>query len=122
MKNKNRSLEIDFYEINEEECLKFTFVERFLAQDAKEGVEKWNDFFSSINQGEKIPVIWDCLKMTGFDNKARVTWQKAIKKFKKQIETVWLITDSKTITAGAKLMSAFTSFKIKVIKEESYIL
>jgi len=60
--------------------------------------------------------------MSGFENKARVIWQKAIKRLKNQIAVVWLITDSKTIKTGAKLMSLFTSFEIKVVKTEKEIV
>ena len=59
--------------------------------------------------------------MTGFENKARVIWQKAIKELKKQIDCVWLISDSKIIRAGAKVMSAFTSFSLNVVNDESKI-
>lgn len=118
MNEVKKSLEIEFFEINDEDCLKFTFVDKFLETDAEKGVEDWKDIFNSAEDGVKLTVVWDALEMTGFDNKARIIWQKAIKKFKNQIGVVWLVTDSKTIKAGAKLMSAFTSFKIKVVKSE----
>ncbi len=122
MNEEKKSLEIEMCEINDEECLRFTFIDKLLEVDAVDGVEEWKEIFSSAEDGEKIKVIWDCLEMTGFDSKARVAWQQAIKQLKKQIDVVWLITDSKAIKAGAKLMSAFTSFKIKVVKSEVAIL
>jgi len=122
MNEEKKSLEIEMCEINDEECLRFTFIDKLLEADAVNGVEEWKEIFSSAEESEKITVIWDCLEMTGFDSKARVAWQKAIKQFKKQIDIVWLITDSKAIKTGAKLMSAFVSFKIKVVKSEAAIL
>jgi len=117
-----KTVEIELCEVNNEDCLKFTFVDKLIEKDAIEGVKEWEDIFSSVDINEKTTIIWDSTHMTGFENKARIIWQKTIKKLKQQIKTVWLITDSKTIHAGAKLMSLFTSFEIKVVKLEEEIV
>lgn len=44
--------------------------------------------------------------MTGFDSNARA---------------VWLISESKIVRAGAKVLSTLSGFKIKTVKSESEI-
>jgi len=112
--------EVELVDFRGDSCLKFTFRGHLTSEDAELGVKEWRDFFNSTG-GEKVVVIWDSTQMTGFDNKARIIWQHAIKEMKSQIECVWLITDSKVIKAGAKLMSLFTSFCLKVVDSSDKI-
>ena len=121
MEVEPKSLEIELYNLKNEDCLKFTFTGNFKGEDAISGVEEWKMLFKPIEE-EKTPLIWDCLEMTGFESKARTTWQHAMKELKDKIDTIWLITNSKIIKAGAKLMSAFTKFNIKVVKSEEEIV
>lgn len=121
MYNDLKSLKIELYHLKDEECLKFIFKDKFKGKDAERSVVEWRDLFASL-KGERIPLIWDCLEMTGYETKARTTWQQAMKELKNQIDCVWLVTNSKIIKAGAKLMSAFTKFTIKVVKSENEIV
>ena len=121
MDEEHKSLKIDLYLLKDEECLKFTFKDKFKEEDAVTAVEEWRDLFASL-KGEKILLIWDCLEMRGFETKARIAWQQAMKELKDQIDCVWLITNSKIIKAGAKVMSAFTKFTINVVKSENKII
>jgi hypothetical protein len=100
---------------NDEAFLSFKFSGDFSEKDAIEGIKEWRELFSSARK-EKLCIIWDCMNMTGYETGARIAWQKAIKELKKRINCVWLVTDSKVIKTGAKLMNAFTSFKLKVVK------
>ena len=121
MEAEQKSLEIELYNLKNEDWLKFTFKGKFKGEDAITGVEEWKNIFAPI-EGEKTALIWDCLEMTGFESKARTTWQQGMKELKDKIDTIWLITNSKIIKAGAKLMSAFTKFNIKVVKSEDEII
>lgn len=112
---ENKSVNLELCILNSVECLKFNFNGHLKTSDAMEGIEEWRKLFKTAN-GDKITIIWDCINMTGFDNKARVQWQQAIKDLKAKFECVWLVTDNKIIKAGAKLMNTFTSFKLKVVK------
>jgi len=120
MSEEVNSLKIELYECRKDECLKFTFKGKFSTQDALSGSNEWKELFSSTNE-EKIMLIWDCLEMTGYESKARVVWQQVMKELKGKIDCVWLISNSKIIRTGAKLMSAFTGFKIKAVKSEKDI-
>lgn len=122
MVDNKKTVEIELCEVNNEDCLKFTFNNKLKEQDAYEGVKEWEDIFSSVDSDQKSVIVWDSTQMSGFENKARIIWQKGLKKLKKQISVIWLITDSKAIKAGAKLMSLFTSFEIKVVKSEKDIV
>ncbi len=114
------NINAELVQLNGEDCLKFTFKGHFTEEDAEFGVNEWKEFFESAGN-EKVVIIWDSKQMAGFDNKARVVWQQAIKELKKQIDCVWLISDSSVIRAGAKMMSAFTSFSLKAVKNEAKI-
>lgn len=120
IQNQESSVNVELIVLKNEECLKFTFIGHFTEELAEYGIREWEYFFASA-EDRKVIIIWDSKQMTGFDNKARVLWQKAIKKFKKQIECVWLISDSKIIRAGAKAMSVFTSFCLKAVKNDNEI-
>ena len=120
MAEERKNINIELVTFQGEDCLKFTFIGQFTEDDAVFGVSEWKELFASAGD-ERVIVIWDSKQMTGFENKARVIWQYAIKELKKQIDCVWLISDSKIIRAGAKVMSAFTSFNLKVVNDESKI-
>lgn len=113
--------DIELCHTNEVGCLKFKFNQHFQAEDARYAVEEWNDLFESAKDS-KINIIWDCLDMKSYEPKALSTWQQALKRMKKRINHIWLITDSKKLKTGAMLMSTFSSLKIKVVKSEDMIL
>lgn len=122
MDKEEKSLDIEMLEINDEDCLKFCFSGKLTKEDAVEGISYWEDIFDSIPEGEKTKIIWDCKEMTGFENSARVEWQHAVKKLKTKIDVIWLIANSKVIKAGAKVMSMFSSFKIKNVDNEDELI
>ncbi len=121
MEEIKKTVEIELCDVNDEECLKFTFSDKFLKVDAEEGATEWEDIFQNVGGDDRTTIVWDTRGMSGFENSARVVWQKVIKKLKPKIGVVWLITTSKVIKAGAKLMSVFTSFDLKVVKSEKEI-
>jgi len=101
-------------------CLKFTFVGMLVEQDAIIAIEKWKEAFQS-KRGEEIVVVWQCLKMKGYDTESRVLWQEALKEMKSQIASIWLVTNSNFIKIGANVMSVFTSLNIRIVSSESEI-
>ncbi len=101
-------------------CLKFTFADRLTEENAKTAVKIWQDSFKSYPK-EKIVLLWDCNKMTGYDPSARNIWQSALKEMKNQIDCIWLITNSSLIKMGATFMSVFASYPINVVKTEEEI-
>ena len=102
-------------------CLKFTFKGELTERDAINAIDEWQTAFNSIPQ-EKITLIWDCLEMTSYESEARILWQDAIKRMKKQIDTIWLISDSNIIKLGARIISIMTSLQISAVDSESKII
>jgi len=47
--------------------------------------------------------------------------KKTIVELSGQIENIWVVTTSKLIMAGAKIMSMFTSFSIKTVSTEDKV-
>ena len=113
-------LSIELCQLSNEDCLKFTFTENFNESQAIEAVDEWKYLFEN-SKGEKTRLVWDCTNMKGYEGKALKVWQQAMKDLKNQIDTVWLITDSNMIKAGAKLISVFSKFSIKVVKSANQI-
>ena len=111
---------IELQQNSSKKCLKFTFEQRLTEQDAKSAIESWQNAFSS-NPNDKFIMIWDCIKMTGYDSGARIIWQDALKKMKNQIECIWLITNSSLIKMGASVMSVFASYPLIVVGSEQEI-
>lgn len=111
---------IEWMEKSGKEFLRFTFTGKFTEQDALPALEKWRQAFA-FKPGEKISMIWDCLKMNDYDYEARTLWQNACKEMKDQIDAIWVMTDSLLIRMGASVISVFTSLKIKVVSSEDDI-
>jgi len=120
MQKNEKSVKLHLCDISNNECLRFIFTGELTADDAEIAVKEWKKLFENLGD-EKLSLIWDCLNMTGFESKARIIWQQALKDHKSNIDTVWLITTSGFIKAGAKLLSTFTKFKMKVVKSEAEI-
>ena len=98
-------------------CLRFTFKGYLDAQSALHAVENWRRQFRRI-PGERIVLIWDCLQMEGYEQKARTVWTKALTEMKKQIASIWVITDSSLIKMGASVMALFSAIDIHIVRSE----
>ena len=110
---------IEWKTINDKEYLYFTFEGTLTEENASRGIVTWRELFGSKKGSHEL--IWDCMNMKGYKPMARSIWQKALKEHKDRIGIIWLITDSKLIQAGAKLMSFFVPYDFKVIKNKSEI-
>jgi len=114
------NLKIEWVNKSQKRCLKFTFNEKLTVEDATSIIEKWQNHFKEFPK-EKIIIIWDCIKMTGYDSSARTKWQSALKEMKEQIDSIWLITNSSLIKMGASFISVFASYPINVVNSENEI-
>lgn len=111
--------EIDWKHLNGKTFLNFTFKGTLTHQDAVGAIAVWKNLFRE-KEG-KQSIIWNCREMKGYEPMARALWQNTIKELKGQIDSIWLISDSATILAGAKIISLFASFNIKPVKSEEDI-
>ena len=101
-------------------CLKFTFQESFVANDAESAITEWRDALKT-KPGERIVHIWDCLAMKDYEQQARTAWSEACKEFSGQIDRIWVVTNSLLIKMGATVISVFSSLNISVVKSEDDI-
>ena len=89
--------------------------------DASKAVLKWEEAFSKSSM-ERIVIVWDCLKMTGYDHEARNLWQHAMNRLKNRIDCIWLITHSAVIKIGARVLSVMSGFRILIVSHEDEII
>lgn len=118
--NTSQNPRIEHCKFENRQCLRFVFKGVLTSQDATQAIEEWTQYFQQ-HPDERFILLWDSLEMTNYEPLARSMWQKTIKQFKHQIDTIWLITDKIVIKTGAMIMSHFTSFDIKVVKNEEEI-
>lgn len=111
---------VEWVQINNTDCLKFTFNDVLTHKEALIASEEWKKVFQNKTT-EKFIVIFDANEMKDYEPMARSLWQKTISDLKSQIDSIWVITDSKIIAAGAKIMGVFTSFSIKTVDSEEKI-
>jgi hypothetical protein len=116
----NHITNVTLASISERDCVKIHFHGKFTKDEAVKASMQWKNFMKQIN-GDKKPVIFDCKQMTDYDPLARIVWQNTISELKSQIDSIWVVTDSKLIAAGASLLGLFSSLKIHTVNLESNI-
>lgn len=102
------------------EFLSFTFPAVLDKKSAEAAIKVWDREFA-LQPGE-TDLIWDCTVMNDYDPVARMQWQKALTDHKKQIRTIYLISDSAMIRAAAKIFSLFVGVNIKPVKAMEEVL
>ncbi len=112
--------QVEWCDLQDKKCLKFTFTGTLTEYGATIAIERWETLCNETPD-KKFNMIWICHQMTGYEPKARIAWQNTLKRFKGKIESIWLVTSSPLIKAGAMIMSAFTSYDVKVVKTEDKI-
>ena len=120
MSKQSNNPEIEWCQISDKECLKFTFQGTLTEINALDAIAQWKEMFST-RKDEKVIIIWQCLKMESYEPMARILWQNTLKELKNQIDTIWLVSDSIIIKAGAKIMSFFTTLNLKIVNSEEKI-
>lgn len=114
IKMKKRNPIIEWHTIDNKRYLKFVFEGKLTNKDAEFAAIKWCEIMDSMSS-DKISLIWECTKMSGYEWMSRSIWQKTIQKYKNQILSIYLVTDSIIIQSGAKILSINTSFDIKCV-------
>jgi hypothetical protein len=106
------------HQANGQPTLTFTFQGKFTYREALKFGEAWREVFNAQPDSQFV-VTFDALEMKDYEAGARITWQKIINELKSQIQEIYLVTDSRFIATGAKLMGLFTSFEIKTVSSKS---
>ena len=120
MSQKEINPKIEWCNVKNNNCLKFTFNGTLTKDDAVKATAQWREYLSPDNINN-VNIVWECTNMTGYEPMARSVWQSALKDLKSKIACIWLITESRLIKTGAQLMSVFTSYNFKVVNSEDKI-
>jgi hypothetical protein len=113
--------EVDTFSRNEKKYIKFVFSGRLEPNDADTAIIEWKEIFSKDTNTRYI-VIWDCVRMQGYDHEARKKWQTALSELEKQIDFIWIITHSTMFKMGAQVMALLTNINLKVVETEDQII
>lgn len=107
---------INWRTINGVRCLYFKFDGVLRINTANRGINRWNNLMTREQENQQHIMVWDCTLMKNYETNARIAWQKNLKKQRGKIVTIWLITNSAIVQAGAEMLSFFTSYTIKTVK------
>ena len=98
-------------------CLRFHFDGYLEAGEAQRLISEWKRIFTD-DPDRKFIVVWNCLKMNGYESDARKLWTDALKGMKPQIQEIRIITESSAIKMGASIMAMVTQTKLRVFSSE----
>ena len=80
-----------------------------------ESTEAWKAYTRQF-PNEQFTMIWDCLKMDGFEMSAHQEWVACMQSEKEQIHKVIVISDNIAIRGAAYLMLKLFTFESLVVK------
>lgn len=118
---KKNEVLVNLATISNNNCLKITFFGVFTKDQAQRAAAHWKEVMSKADEKKKLPVIFDCKNMTDYEPMARMIWQNTINELSKKIDSIWVVTDSKLIMAGAAILGLFSTLKIKTASSEEKI-
>ncbi|HUW06682.1 MAG TPA: hypothetical protein VMW01_10515 [Williamwhitmania sp.] len=119
---ETEAIKIAWCEKKGHKCLVFSFDGFFTEEQAAQAKKRWvEEFATQLQPNEKVPIIFSCLKMTGYDTNARLIWQNSIGELKAQISTIWVVSNNSLFTIAAKTMGFISKFTIKTAKSEDEI-
>lgn len=95
--------------------LRFTFGEHLSEVDAAAAIEDWRACFAE-HPDAKVPIVWDAVKMRGYDSGARRMWTETLKELKPRIGPIWLVSESSVIRMGASVMSMLSGLDIHPVR------
>lgn len=100
--------------INDKKCIIVTYEGYLKAEDTESAVERTIKFLEE-NPGEKLVLVWNCLKITNYEATARKILQKAGADYKDSLEIVYAIVTSPIIIAATEIISFFSPVTIKTV-------
>lgn len=100
--------------INNKKCIIVTY-EGYLKPEETEVAVGQTIKLLEENPGEKLVLVWNCLKITDYDPLCRKILQKAGADYKDSLEIVYAIVTSPLIIAATEIISFFSPVKIKTV-------
>ncbi|MCZ8215914.1 MAG: hypothetical protein O9262_06715 [Cyclobacteriaceae bacterium] len=102
------------------EFLRFEFNGILTPKKAQELCAQWEKYF--VDQPDKtFVIVFNATNMDDYDPQARILFQKYLKGLSKQIDKIWVVTESKIILGGASIMSLIVGLPIKAVRSEEQI-
>lgn len=117
---KNECLDILRIDRQDARFLIFVFRGKLTDRACEEACEIWNDTVQS-DPSVVYTHIWDCEKMTGFEQKAKNRWMDAMNYHSNRTNSIWLISDNILIRGAARLMSKFSRHELKVFRKKDEV-
>lgn len=99
---------------SDQQSLIFTFPPMLTKEAASAAIEVWDQ--QAGKKGREIHLVWNCSSMKDYEPAARILWQDALKKHKKKIGDIWLVSGSRVIRTAAKILAMFVELKIKPVR------
>lgn len=110
------AVEVSQIKINNQLYLKFDFPDYLDANIAETGISNWKNELSQITTQDKTDLIFNCMKMSGFDTEARKMWQNTLKELKPKTGEIWVVCENLFILGAAKTMGILSGYQIKVTR------
>ena len=107
-------VDINKVKLKEKEYLKFDFPKHLDVVTAEHAIDQWNA--QVANEDQKISLIFNCTKMSGFDTEARRKWQSTLKNLKAKTGDIWIVSDNLFILGAAKTMGILSGYQIKTTR------
>ncbi len=107
--------------IQDKTCLVITFNGIFTETDANKLTAYLNRQIANFREVDTFPLICQCLCMIDYEAHARLVFQNFLQTHANRWESIWIVTKSKTIKYGGKLINMFVSTPIHVVENENQI-
>lgn len=107
--------------IQDKTCLVITFNGIFTETDANKLSAYLNRQIAELEETNTFPLICRCLYMTDYEAHARLVFQNFLQAHVNRLESIWVVTESRAIKYGSKLMNMFVSIPIQIVANENQI-
>lgn len=112
--------QVQLKESNGKYCIQFEFKGVFTDSLAKKLIVDWEKIFLE-NPEKEFCLVCLCHQMKDYEPLARIKFQEMLKKYKKQIVKIWIVTPSKVIKYGGLILGALSSTPLQVVEREEEI-
>ena len=113
----SEEVDVFAYKLANTNYMKFVFHGKLTTEAAEGAVKTWGDYHLD-RPDEKVLHVWECSKMSSYDNQARILWMDYMKKFKSNMSRIIIISDNMIIRGAARLMGKVTNHDITAYKTE----
>ena len=81
MKNTDSLVDIQMCQVENLDCMRFTFTGNLSEEIAVQSINEWKNLLGDVKDA-KVNMVWDCSNMSGYETPARIKWQQMLKEYK----------------------------------------